>query len=141
MPYTEGILIFKINCFESWIPLKVCMYVWLHAALHHVLYIVFMMSLMQYEESLSGRTENIIIKTNNIEGNGTIPLCQICYDKKIDCIFLPCGHARTCERCATKIKNSGKPCPYCRKGVSTTYRIYLWFLFFYCLFYFLLFFI
>ena len=51
--------------------------------------------------------------------------CQICYDKKIDCIFLPCGHARTCEDCATRIKNSGQPCPYCGKGVSTTYRIYL----------------
>ncbi|XP_065906401.1 baculoviral IAP repeat-containing protein 2-like isoform X2 [Dysidea avara] len=52
-------------------------------------------------------------------------LCQICYDKKIECIFLPCGHARTCEECATRIKNSGKPCPYCRKPVSTTHRIYL----------------
>ena len=52
-------------------------------------------------------------------------ICQICYDKKINSIFLPCGHAKTCEECATKIKNSGKPCPYCRKAISTTYHIYL----------------
>jgi len=55
----------------------------------------------------------------------TTGLCQICYDKKIECIFLPCGHARTCEECATRIKNSGHPCPYCRKSVSTTHRIFL----------------
>ena len=52
-------------------------------------------------------------------------LCQIFYDKKIECIFLPCGHASTCEECATRIKNFGKPCPYCRKPVSTMLQIYL----------------
>ena len=30
----------------------------------------------------------------------TIDLCQICYDKKIDMVFLPCGHKSVCHRCA-----------------------------------------
>jgi len=93
-------------------------------------------SSLQYEESLSqGMEENNISmrasdsKDDDEDVSGTATtntgLCQICYDKKIECIFLPCGHARTCEECATRIKNSGHPCPYCRKSVSTTYRIYL----------------
>ena len=72
---------------------------------------------------------NISIKTSDSKGDDMattgMGLCQICYDKKIDCIFLPCGHARACDECATRIKNSGQPCPYCRKDVSATYRIYL----------------
>ena len=85
--------------------------------------------LLQYEESSSQEVENNINAKIGIDddlGKTTNSgLCQICYDKKIECIFLPCGHARTCEECATRIKNSGKPCPYCRKSVSTTHRIYL----------------
>ena len=85
-----------------------------------------------FEESLSQELENNI-NAKSSEGrdddnSGTTAnsgLCQICYVNKIECIFLPCGHARTCEECATRIKNSGKPCPYCRKSVSTTHRIYL----------------
>ena len=50
-----------------------------------------------YEESLSeGVENNISIKTNDSKEDNTgragIVLCQICYEKKIDCIFLPCGH-------------------------------------------------
>ena len=89
---------------------------------------------LQYEESLSQGMEenNISMRANEGKDDDdesaaptTAGLCQICYDKKIECIFLPCGHARTCEECATRIKNSGQPCPYCRKSVSTTHRIYL----------------
>jgi len=69
------------------------------------------------------------IEGKDAEDESTAPtnagLCQICFDKKIECIFLPCGHARTCEDCAARIKSSGQPCPYCRKSVSTTHRIYL----------------
>ena len=39
---------------------------------------------------------NISIKTNDSKEDNTsragIVLCQICYEKKIDCNFLPCGH-------------------------------------------------
>ena len=86
---------------------------------------------LQYEESSSQEMENNInVKTEASKDDSTATdtnsrLCQICYDKTIECVFFPCGHAKTCEECATRIKNSGKPCPYCRKSVSTTYRIYL----------------
>jgi len=52
-------------------------------------------------------------------------LCQICYKNKIECIFLPCGHARTFKECATNFKNSEQPCAYCQKAVSSTHWIYL----------------
>ncbi|XP_065906481.1 baculoviral IAP repeat-containing protein 7-B-like isoform X2 [Dysidea avara] len=84
-----------------------------------------------FEESLSQEMENNINvkisegRDDDDDTSANSGLCQICFDKKIECIFLPCGHAKTCEECATRIKNSGKPCPYCRKSVSTTHRIYL----------------
>ena len=69
---------------------------------------------------------NISIKTNDSKGEDTGSTGMgICYDKKIDCIFLPCGHVVACERCATKIKNSERPCPCCKKKVETIYHIYL----------------
>ncbi|XP_065908280.1 E3 ubiquitin-protein ligase XIAP-like isoform X2 [Dysidea avara] len=52
-------------------------------------------------------------------------LCWICSERKISCIFLPCGHARTCVECATRIKNSGQRCPYCKTPVSMTHHIIL----------------
>ena len=71
---------------------------------------------------------NISIKTNDSKrddtGSAGLGLCQICYDKKIDCIFLPCEHARTCERCATKMRNSEKLCPWCKEKVEAIDHIY-----------------
>ena len=103
------------------------------ASIHLIYYIIYIAHYVQYEESLSQELEEISIGTNESEGDndesttaaGSSGLCQICNDKKIGCIFLPCGHARTCEECATRIKNSGQPCPYCRKSVSTIHLIYL----------------
>ena len=83
---------------------------------------------LKHEESQKPDKCNKSMKTGKDMDDDSISkagLCQICYGKKIECIFLPCGHARTCEDCAIRIKNSGQPCPYCRKSVSTTHRIYL----------------
>ncbi len=61
----------------------------------------------------------------NTEAESGVGFCHMCYEKKINTMFLPCGHARTCSQCATIIKNSGQPCPYCRKEISGTQRIFL----------------
>ena len=38
--------------------------------------------------------------------------------------FLPCGHARTCEKCCTKIVEETKMCPLCRDTVTQFKKIF-----------------
>ena len=53
-------------------------------------------------------------------------LCQICHDKQINILLLPCRHAKMCERCARCIITiQKKPCPYCQTPVDDIQRIYL----------------
>tara|TARA_B100002051_G_scaffold201447_1_gene191472 strand:+ start:88 stop:420 length:333 start_codon:yes stop_codon:yes gene_type:complete len=36
--------------------------------------------------------------------------CKVCFDARIEAVFLPCGHALACEKCARKCER----CPVCR---------------------------
>lgn len=47
--------------------------------------------------------------------------CNICYTNKINCAFIPCGHAFCCFDCSISCKNV---CPVCRKD-SYSYHLYL----------------
>lgn len=40
-----------------------------------------------------------------------INYCKICFDNKINCVYIPCGHLATCDKCAVKTEN----CPICRQ--------------------------
>ncbi|CAF1108707.1 unnamed protein product [Adineta ricciae] len=44
-------------------------------------------------------------------------LCQLCYDEKANCVFLPCGHLFLCSKCRVRYESSSneKRCPTCRK--------------------------
>ena len=53
-------------------------------------------------------------------------LCQICYDKEVRILLLPCRHAKMCEICASRIViTQNKPCPHCNTPVEDIRRIYL----------------
>ena len=52
-------------------------------------------------------------------------MCKVCQINQVDCAFLPCGHARTCESCARRIFNSGQPCYTCNRTVGRVHPIYL----------------
>lgn len=41
-------------------------------------------------------------------------LCKICYDARIDCVLLPCGHMAICYKCSRKLN----ACPVCRKTIT-----------------------
>lgn len=47
--------------------------------------------------------------------------CIICFDKKIECALVPCGHFGFCQTCVSGIKNL---CPICRTKVDLTVKIY-----------------
>ena len=49
--------------------------------------------------------------------------CQICFNGSVECVLLPCGHARYCQSCANHLKQQS--CPNCRQPVSSVHRIYL----------------
>uniref|UniRef100_A0A914H808 RING-type domain-containing protein n=1 Tax=Globodera rostochiensis TaxID=31243 RepID=A0A914H808_GLORO len=48
--------------------------------------------------------------------------CVVCCDNKIETVYVPCGHACTCQKCADEV---GDKCPICRSDESWPIRIYL----------------
>lgn len=50
-------------------------------------------------------------------------LCGICFEKKADCIIIPCGHLGACYSCLYGWFKNKKTCPFCRKDVSLFQQI------------------
>ena len=50
--------------------------------------------------------------------------CKICLDKKIDCVYVPCGHAVSCLECAGEYRNTTRKCPFCRAVSTSIIRLY-----------------
>ncbi|KAI3410382.1 hypothetical protein GPALN_004483 [Globodera pallida] len=48
--------------------------------------------------------------------------CVVCCDNKIETVYVPCGHACTCQKCADTV---GDKCPICRSDDSWPIRIFL----------------
>ena len=55
--------------------------------------------------------------------------CVICYTPRKEVfMFHPCGHAKTCERCALKIMHKSwynPTCPVCRANITEVKKVYL----------------
>ena len=47
-------------------------------------------------------------------------LCIICFDKDINCVFVPCYHMTLCSSCASKLND----CPICRTEIKEVKIIY-----------------
>jgi len=52
-------------------------------------------------------------RVENKEGDDE-DLCKICYENKIECVILECGHRILCGKCA---RLPLKECPICRKKI------------------------
>ena len=66
-----------------------------------------------------------ILKKTGVIGKekGTeVPECSICLDKKLNRVFIPCGHT-TCETCAERLV--GKACPMCKKLINQAIPLFL----------------
>jgi len=47
-------------------------------------------------------------------------MCKICYERKLECVFVPCGHFMCCYPCAERVTQ----CPVCRADISMLQRVY-----------------
>ena len=61
-------------------------------------------------------------------------LCKICMEAEICCVFIPCGHLITCEKCAKTlsvrtfkhvVSGELKKCPVCREKITEHIKTYL----------------
>uniref|UniRef100_A0A914HJV0 RING-type domain-containing protein n=1 Tax=Globodera rostochiensis TaxID=31243 RepID=A0A914HJV0_GLORO len=77
------------------------------------------MARLQKIEQLKTKKSEFVLKM--IEKIHSSKGCVVCFDKKIDFVFIPCWHACVCEECEEKI---GDTCPMCRQ-ISSKQRIYL----------------
>ena len=51
-------------------------------------------------------------------------LCIICMDRVKQVVAVPCGHCFACQPCSTLMKNSNKPCAFCRTPVQQYIKYY-----------------
>lgn len=52
----------------------------------------------------------------------TEQMCIICWQRKYDTVFVPCGHATACTTCASNVNGV---CPICQRKISQVLRLYL----------------
>ena len=71
------------------------------------------------EESQSKNIEETEkLKKELEEAKGAL-LCQICFERRSDCIILPCSHLLYCRECVTKHKKGDSRCPTCRGPINS----------------------
>ncbi|XP_065584262.1 E3 ubiquitin-protein ligase XIAP-like [Artemia franciscana] len=47
--------------------------------------------------------------------------CRVCLDKRVEYIYLPCGHLASCSICTLVLAN----CPLCRQAIGYTAKVFL----------------
>jgi len=52
-------------------------------------------------------------------------MCQICNDKQVDTVLLPCQHTKMCTDCADNVIFYAGNCPYCRLRIIDTFKVYI----------------
>ncbi|ELR21538.1 zinc finger, C3HC4 type (RING finger) domain containing protein [Acanthamoeba castellanii str. Neff] len=54
------------------------------------------------------------------KSEGDPDLCSVCMDRKIQTVFLECGHLACCKECSKRLRD----CPICRRPISRVVLIY-----------------
>eukprot|EP01060_Flectonema_neradi_P005952 TRINITY_DN13998_c0_g1_i1.p1 TRINITY_DN13998_c0_g1~~TRINITY_DN13998_c0_g1_i1.p1 ORF type:complete len:275 (+),score=43.39 TRINITY_DN13998_c0_g1_i1:64-825(+) len=79
------------------------------------------------DSSVASETEHLLREENETAGESSPDLnpedpdtCKICFDHKIDCVILDCGHMCVCMPCAKRLRL----CPICRKPIRKRKRVY-----------------
>lgn len=47
--------------------------------------------------------------------------CKICFEEKLDVLFIPCNHIITCSKCSSKLSQ----CPVCREDIVGSITVYI----------------
>ena len=48
-------------------------------------------------------------------------VCVVCFDSKVDCVLLECGHAVVCLACSGGLKGE---CPMCRRPITRIVKLF-----------------
>ena len=77
----------------------------------------------------NSRSVEINNNNNNTINNNTCSEndeenCKICYEKKINCVLIPCGHLAFCYACANVLKSSTKSCGICRTPIASVVQTF-----------------
>lgn len=77
--------------------------------------------IMNQKDKVIEKNNLLINKLNDeIQRLSNQTLCGICYDKKIQVVFLPCRHFFCCHPCASSLPN----CPICKAGIRDTVAVF-----------------
>lgn len=71
-------------------------------------------------------TSTIPLIPMNLRQSSTedVTICTVCYEQKVNCCILPCGHHVLCMSCATRVKEDGNSCIVCRKPIADLIHTY-----------------
>jgi Zinc finger, C3HC4 type (RING finger) len=81
------------------------------------------------QETVARNTSGTDDQQANEAAPGTIGVdCIVCYERKVDTAFNPCGHLGCCHPCATRINSSPfsseRKCPICRRNITSLLKVY-----------------
>lgn len=68
---------------------------------------------------------NINNKNNIIKYYVDAIKCKLCYNNKMNILFLECGHICYCETCFNNISQNYNLCPICNSHINSTKKIIL----------------
>lgn len=85
----------------------------------------------QEDEGQQNNDQNVVVNNPQQEENqpneeNNQNECKICYDSKVDTVFIPCGHMCACHACAVNVLTKfQKQCPICKTVVSNVVKTYI----------------
>ena len=54
------------------------------------------------------------------------PLCVVCIERDVNCVFFPCGHSTCCMECGNDILSAEQAaCVICRKPIDEAKHIFI----------------
>ena len=66
------------------------------------------------------QNDNLHLALDHILKQEETQTCKICMIEKISRVFIPCGHATSCEKCTNEINI----CPICRANIERSVEIF-----------------
>ncbi|CDG72862.1 Inhibitor of apoptosis 3 iap-3 [Spodoptera exigua multiple nucleopolyhedrovirus] len=72
------------------------------------------------KETLPSTSSTSSLSPPLLENDQDDALCKICFDRRRNMCFVPCGHVIACEKCSCSIEK----CPLCRSKFSHAQKLY-----------------